>query len=273
VKSLGLGTRLLKQPLHVSNIDGTLNRSGDITHFCNLWLQRENTVIKLGFYIANLGRDRIILGHPWFKAFNPVIDWKTNQLTGPDVIIETAGFRTKAQINSILLRPPGDQSEVEKLIPPQYHRHWKVFSEEAAQRFPPSRPDNHAIKLKPGAPAKLDCKIYRQTDKELAALKQYIDESLAKGYITESKSPYASPLFFRAKVTANYAPSSTIEPSMLGQSATYIPYPSLEVLSTVFKGRHFSPRWTYAGVLITSRSKRKTVGRQLSKRPLGHTNR
>jgi hypothetical protein len=38
VKSLRLGTRPLKQPLHVSNVDGTLNQSGDITCFCNLWL-------------------------------------------------------------------------------------------------------------------------------------------------------------------------------------------------------------------------------------------
>jgi hypothetical protein len=38
VKTLGLGMHLLKQPLHVSNVDGTLNRSGDITHYCNLWL-------------------------------------------------------------------------------------------------------------------------------------------------------------------------------------------------------------------------------------------
>jgi hypothetical protein len=155
--------------------------------------------MKLGFFIANLGCDRVILGHPWFKAFNPIIDWTTNQLTGPDIIIETAGFRIKNQVNSATLKPPGDQLEVKKLIPLQYHQHWRVFSKEAAQCIPPSHPDNHAIKLKPGAPTKLDCKIYRQTDKELAALKQYIDENLAKGYIVESKSPYASPLFFRAK--------------------------------------------------------------------------
>jgi hypothetical protein len=34
---------------------------------------------------------------------------------------------------------------------------------------------------------------------ELVALKTYIDKSLAKGYIMETNSPYASPLFFHAK--------------------------------------------------------------------------
>jgi hypothetical protein len=29
----------------------------------------------------------------------------------------------------------------------QYHQHWRVFSEKLAQRFPPARKDDHAIKL------------------------------------------------------------------------------------------------------------------------------
>jgi hypothetical protein len=99
-----------------------------------------------------------------------------------------------------------DQEETQESIPSQYHRHWRVFSEEAAQRFPPSRLDDHAIELKPGAPAKLDCKLYRQTEKELEALKAYIDENLAKGYIVETNSPYASPVFFRAKKDGKLRP-------------------------------------------------------------------
>jgi hypothetical protein len=81
-----------------------------------------------------------------------------------------------------------------------------VFSKEAAQHFPPSWLDNHAIKLKPGAPAKLDCKIYRKTEAELKALKEYIDKNLAKGYIIETNSPYASPIFFCAKKDGKLCP-------------------------------------------------------------------
>jgi hypothetical protein len=107
---------------------------------------------------------------------------------------------------TIHFTPPSDQLETQQLIPEQYHQHWRVFSEEAAQCFPPSWLDNHAIKLKPGAPAKLDCKIYRQTEAELKALKEYIDENLAKGYIVETNSPYASPVFFRAKKDGKLCP-------------------------------------------------------------------
>ena len=39
VKQLHLGTRPLKQPLSTSNVDGTLNQTGTITHFCNLTIK------------------------------------------------------------------------------------------------------------------------------------------------------------------------------------------------------------------------------------------
>jgi hypothetical protein len=111
------------------------------------------------------------------------------------------------------------------LIPEQYHRHWRVFSEEAAQCFPPSRLDDHAIELKPGAPAKLDCKIYQQTETELKALKEYINENLAKGYIVETNSLYASPVFFRAKKDGKLCPMSIIVCSMHGPSEMFTHFP------------------------------------------------
>ena len=89
--------------------------------------------------------------------------------------------------------------KVDPSIPEYYHRHAKVFDEEASQRFPPSCKEDHTITLKPDAPSSLNCKIYPQTKAEAAATKEFIDESVEKGYIVESKSPYASPFFFRAK--------------------------------------------------------------------------
>src|SRR6202453_2212369 len=209
VNSLNLGTRKLPQTLQVNNVDGSTNRAGNVTKFCNLWLTREGKKVKMGFYVTNLGRDRLILGHPWFRAFNPTINWETNQLEGDDVTIETAGYQTKLATPSarnVILKPPGDKAETEKLIPLQYQRHWTVFSEEAAQRFPPARDEDHGITLKPGAPSKLDCKIYRQTEAELKITKEFIEENLAKGYITEANSPYASPMFYRAKKDGKLCP-------------------------------------------------------------------
>ena len=87
-----MGTNPLKQPLLVHNMDGTINRDGTITHYCNLCDQRSKQVEKLGFYVANLGRDRMILGYPWFQKFNPQFDWNTHTLKGDKVEIDTARY-------------------------------------------------------------------------------------------------------------------------------------------------------------------------------------
>ena len=89
VKSLGVGIKELRTPLTVNNVDGT------ITHFCNLWARQGSKTEKLGFYVANLGHDQIILGYPWFRLFNPKFDWSKNTLKGDTVEIDTAGYRQK----------------------------------------------------------------------------------------------------------------------------------------------------------------------------------
>ena len=52
----------------------------------------------------------------------------------------------------------------------------------------------------------MDCKIYQQTDREMEAIHQFIDEHLSKGYIKESNSPYASPIFYQAKKDGTLCP-------------------------------------------------------------------
>ena len=197
IKSLGLGTRLLTQPRVVHNVDGTINQAGTITRYCNLWIQQGEKTSKLGFFVANLGHDRIILGHPWFKTHNPTIDWTTNTLLGPKICITTAGYRKKSSTMIKAIASP--KYIVDPSIPEYYHQHAQVFDEKASFRFPPAREEDHAITLKPGAPSELRCKVYPQTAAESEATRIFINEHLEKGYITESKSPYASPFFFRKK--------------------------------------------------------------------------
>jgi hypothetical protein len=210
ISSLHMGTRLLPQPLIVRNVDRTINCDGTITRYCNLWVQQGKHEERLGFYVANLGQDRIILGYPWFKLYNPTFNWQHNTLQGEEVEIDTAGYRSKQTRIRVLQLPleelDKERAETLQLIPPQYSEYWEVFSEKAARRFPPSRPDDHAIVLKPGAPDTLDCKIYRQTDDELKVTREFIDDGLAKGYLQESKSPYASPMFYRAKQDGKLRP-------------------------------------------------------------------
>jgi hypothetical protein len=89
VKKLKLGSKKLREPVRLRNIDGTYNQSESVTHFIDLLVNREGRKMKQQFYITNLGSDRIILGYPWLHAFNPDIDWPNCKLVGPKVKMET----------------------------------------------------------------------------------------------------------------------------------------------------------------------------------------
>jgi hypothetical protein len=62
-------------------------------------------------------------------------------------------------------------------IPKEYQRHHKVFSDQQAMHFPPSRLEDHAIKLVPGAPETINCKVYPLTLAEQEATKKFLEEN------------------------------------------------------------------------------------------------
>jgi hypothetical protein len=84
-------------------------------------------------------------------------------------------------------------------VPAEYQCHAVVFSEKASHRFPPSRPEDHVIQLKPDAPDMIKCKTYPLTKTEMDMAKKFLDENQAMGYIEPTNSPYSSPFFFIKK--------------------------------------------------------------------------
>ena len=87
----------------------------------------------------------------------------------------------------------------DQIVSAHYYEHTKVFSEEAAQRFPSSHNWDHTIDLKPNALNMMDCKVYPLSPTKDIALQEFIAENLGKGYIRQSKSLYAFPFFFIKK--------------------------------------------------------------------------
>jgi hypothetical protein len=81
VIQLGLGTRKLEQLRKVTNVDGTMNKSGEISKYATLTFTYQGKTMELPFYVTNLGQDWIILGLPWFQAFEPLICWKEGTVT------------------------------------------------------------------------------------------------------------------------------------------------------------------------------------------------
>jgi hypothetical protein len=169
-----------------------------------------------------LGQDRIILGYPWLREFNPEIDWEEGRLIGEGVKLEEIGMawegykeqqQTKirkthfAQEWAIQSRNQQQQDSVEeKGIPKEYQRHHKVFSDQQATRFPLSRPEDHAIKLVPGAPEMISCKVYPLTLAEQEVTKKFLEENERLGYIEKTDLPWSSPWFFIKKKDGTLRP-------------------------------------------------------------------
>ena len=65
----------LDKPIKVFNVDGTKNKAGTIEHCIWLKIQIGKRQISTRFLVTGLGKDRIILGLPWLKEYNPKIDW------------------------------------------------------------------------------------------------------------------------------------------------------------------------------------------------------
>ncbi len=244
LKRLQISYLPVPKPIKIWNVDGTLNQDGNITHYTDLQVKTGKETHVLRFLITNLGRDEVILGYPWFTAFEPKIRWReatleeeyqpvvittinTHEQTIESAIrtLETYGLDEEAweqllddEEPHIAIRKTTTASELaqkamdhtkktfEQMVPAQYHRHHKVFSEKASHRFPPKRPWDHAIDLLPDAPKTLDCKVYPLAITEGDALTEFLNEQLEKGYIRPSKSPYASPFFFIKKKDGKLRP-------------------------------------------------------------------
>ena len=73
---LKLLIQALPQPCKIYNIDGTMNKSGELKYFTDLEVQTGTNQSRLCFFLTDLGENKAILGYSWFAAVQPKIDWK-----------------------------------------------------------------------------------------------------------------------------------------------------------------------------------------------------
>ena len=200
-KWLGLAMTPLEKPKQIYNIDNTSNKSGSITHSLELKVTTKGIDKIMRFLVTDIGNEDILLGYPWLATFEPKFGWK-------DAIIETqalpiiiastipvdsrsviAGLQTPEEKDDIVreleetttirgiateLAIQAGEGKKKVKIPEVYDRFKRLFSEEASQRFPPSRPWDHAIELKPDVPDAIPCKVYPMTPTEDKALEEFI---------------------------------------------------------------------------------------------------
>jgi len=236
-KWLKLPFKRLAKERPLFNVDGSTNKSGSIKYYVDLEMQTGNKRTNMRFFLTDMGDHKVILGYPWFAANQPKINWARGWIDTTQLPLVLRSSNTqKPQFNPnthslpdlteseilyigrIYIKPHMARQtmsstlaeEHNKLrlnpIPTEYRHYHKVFSKEAAQRFPESRIWDHAIELKPGAPSTLPGKIYALSQLGLQELAKFIKEHLAKGYIQPSKSPYAVPFFFIKKKDGKLRP-------------------------------------------------------------------
>ena len=125
--------------------------------------------------------------------------------------VNAAAFRTSCRLRGstasvFYLRAPttmarsasyNPASESGENIPSEYHDFLDVFSKEASIRLPEHRPYDLKIEIEgdkiPFGP------IYSLSETETIALRDYIQENLAKGHIRSSSSPGGAPVLFVKK--------------------------------------------------------------------------
>jgi Retroviral aspartyl protease len=81
VRNQKIETKELKYPIEVFNVDGTPNKQGTITKYTWLNLMINGQMRIHNLLVTGLGKQKIILGYPWFKQTNPDINWKECTLT------------------------------------------------------------------------------------------------------------------------------------------------------------------------------------------------
>jgi Reverse transcriptase (RNA-dependent DNA polymerase) len=71
----------LDKPVKAYNVDGTENKWGTINAYINLEFFLDKQKFKERFYVTGFGKQKIILGFPWLHKYNPIIDWKKEEIT------------------------------------------------------------------------------------------------------------------------------------------------------------------------------------------------
>ena len=91
-----------------------------------------------------------------------------------------------------------DLDQVRDKLPSEYHDYSDIFSKTKAEALPPHRSYDHAINLVPDSKPPFG-PIYRLSEVEEKALKDFLDENLAKGFIRSLSSPARAPILFVKK--------------------------------------------------------------------------
>lgn len=231
IKRHGIATQRKKEGYELIAVDGSSLPSVEReTIPLPLAIQRHHEEIVLD--VTDMASHDIVLGIPWLRKHNPVIDWRRGVLTFEQCdcvvdILPTHRQRSmvdeaRRQMNHVQPQSKGTEgseptrtdipegqgshkvtsnggSHAPPDIPKEYTKWKRLFQEEEGlEALPIHQPWDHRINIQPGKEAPWG-PIYSLSTKELQALDEWLKEKLAKGWIRKSTSSAGSPILFVPK--------------------------------------------------------------------------
>ncbi|KAL0185720.1 hypothetical protein M9458_017390, partial [Cirrhinus mrigala] len=152
------------------------------------------------FFIISSPRSPVILGYPWLNQHEPSISWADRTITRWSTHCHQHCQRTQVTPAGALTRHTSSSS-----IPTEYQDLLEAFSRTRATQLPPHRPGDCTIDLIPGATPPRG-RVFPLSQAESEAMHKYIQEELAKGFITPSTSPASAGFFFVKKKDGGLRP-------------------------------------------------------------------
>jgi len=76
----GFKLKRLERPMHVRNVDGSLNKEGPIEHTVEVNTYYQGHWEKTEIDVIREQKWTVILGMLWLACHNPEIDWKTGEV-------------------------------------------------------------------------------------------------------------------------------------------------------------------------------------------------
>ena len=175
---------------------------------------RREADVRLVSCDFDLGGVDVILGYPWLAQANPLISFRDASWRHPirpkELEVLSAkkfaqAVKHEAYIFALTILPVTGGRRVAAMttmnanpIPEKYQDFMGVFSKEAAGMLPDHHTMEHRIDLEPGSQPPYG-PVYALSEKELEVLREYLDTSLAKGWIRRSTSPAGAPIMFVPK--------------------------------------------------------------------------
>ncbi len=176
---------------------------------------------RICLFAIDSPQNSVILGLPWLEKHNPRISWSTKQIQRWSEVCHQECLQFQCPVAKSIPSPDSETPSTTKL-PVEYQDLLEAFSKSKASQLPPHRSSDCAIDLLPGAmPTK--GRVFPLSQPESEAMREYIEEELAKSFIRPSTSPASAGFFFVKKKDGGLRPC--IDYRSLNDITTKFRYP------------------------------------------------